>query len=80
MEHAVNPQFFRTLISIGIALTTAIVILIDQATKAWALAVLQPRIASGEGPIQVVGTWFQLTFVENTGAGSRFWFELVRDR
>lgn len=46
-----------------------VVILIDQATKAWALAVLQPRIASGEGPIEVVGTWFRLTFVENTGAG-----------
>ena len=47
----------------------AIVILIDQLTKAWALAVLQPRIASGEGPIEVVGTIFRLTFVENTGAG-----------
>lgn len=46
-----------------------IVIVIDQATKAWALAVLQPRLADGQGPIEVVGTWFQLTFVENTGAG-----------
>jgi signal peptidase II len=50
-------------------LVALVVIAIDQASKAWALAVLQPRIASGEGPIQVAGRWFQLTFVENTGAG-----------
>lgn len=53
-------------VTLGVA---ALVIVIDQATKAWALATLQPRIASGEGPIEVVGTWFRLTFVENTGAG-----------
>ena len=53
-------------VTLGVAL---LVILIDQLTKAWALAVLQPRIASGEGPIEVVGQWFRLTFVENTGAG-----------
>lgn len=47
----------------------ALVIVIDQVTKAWALATLQPRIASGEGPVEVVGRWFRLTFVENTGAG-----------
>ncbi|MFM1965405.1 MAG: hypothetical protein RL134_1130 [Actinomycetota bacterium] len=58
----------RRLVWVTLAVA-AVVILIDQATKAWALAVLQPRIAAGEGPIQVVGTWFQLTFVENTGAG-----------
>jgi signal peptidase II len=45
------------------------VVVIDQVTKAWALAALQPRISSGQGPIEVVGTWFRLTFVENTGAG-----------
>ena len=53
-------------VTLGVAL---LVIVLDQLTKAWALAVLQPRIASGEGPIEVVGTWFRLTFVENTGAG-----------
>lgn len=53
-------------VTLGVAL---LVILIDQLTKAWALAVLQPRLASGEGPIEVVGQWFRLTFVENTGAG-----------
>ncbi len=55
---------------IWVTLAVAVlVIALDQATKAWALAVLQPRIASGEGPIEVVGQWFRLTFVENTGAG-----------
>ena len=53
-------------VTLGVAL---LVILIDQVTKAWALAVLQPRIAAGEGPIEVAGQWFRLTFVENTGAG-----------
>ena len=53
-------------VTLGVAL---LVIVLDQLTKAWALAVLQPRLASGEGPIEVVGTWFRLTFVENTGAG-----------
>lgn len=53
-------------VTLGVAL---VVIVIDQLTKMWALAVLQPRIASGEGPIEVVGQWFRLTFVENTGAG-----------
>jgi signal peptidase II len=55
---------------IWVTLAVAVfVILVDQVTKAWALAVLQPRIASGEGPVEVVGQWFRLTFVENTGAG-----------
>jgi signal peptidase II len=53
-------------VTLGVAV---FVILVDQVTKAWALAVLQPRIASGEGPIEVAGQWFRLTFVENTGAG-----------
>ena len=52
--------------TLGVAV---VVILLDQVTKAWALAVLQPRIASGEGPVEVAGRWFRLTFVENTGAG-----------
>lgn len=53
-------------LTVGIAVA---VIVIDQATKAWALATLQPRIAAGGGPVEVVGTLFRLTFVENTGAG-----------
>jgi signal peptidase II len=53
-------------LTVGVALA---VIVIDQVTKAWALATLQPRIAAGEGPVEVVGSWFRLTFVENTGAG-----------
>ncbi len=53
-------------VTLGVALG---VIVIDQITKAIALATLQPRIAAGEGPIEVIGSVLRLTFVENTGAG-----------
>ena len=53
-------------VTLGVALG---VIVIDQITKAIALATLQPRIASGEGPVEVIGSVLRLTFVENTGAG-----------
>jgi signal peptidase II len=65
-DTAAKPRRRLVWVTLAVAAT---VIVIDQITKAWALAVLQPRIASGEGPIEVVGTWFRLTFVENTGAG-----------
>jgi signal peptidase II len=67
-DSGVDAPRRRGLVWVTLAVA-AIVIVIDQLTKVWALATLQPRIAAGEGPIQVVGTWFQLTFVENTGAG-----------
>ncbi len=53
-------------VTLGVALG---VIVIDQITKAIVLATLQPRIAAGEGPIEVIGSILRLTFVENTGAG-----------
>ncbi len=53
-------------VTLGVALG---VIVIDQITKSIALATLQPRIASGEGPVEVIGSVLRLTFVENTGAG-----------
>ena len=53
-------------VTLGVAL---IVIVIDQITKAIALATLQPRIAAGDGPIEVLGPVLKLTFVQNTGAG-----------
>ena len=53
-------------ITIGVALG---VIVVDQITKAIVLATLQPRIAAGEGPIEVIGSFLKLTFVQNTGAG-----------
>lgn len=44
------------------------VVAIDQASKAWAVAVLEPRMAAGEGPIPVVGDLLSLTYYENPGA------------
>lgn len=52
-------------IVLGVALT---VIAIDHITKAMAIAWLLPRIESGEGPVPVIGTFLQFTYVENTGA------------
>ena len=44
------------------------IVLIDQVTKAWAVAYLQPRIESGERPIYLIDPLLRLTYVENTGA------------
>lgn len=45
------------------------VVVVDQLTKAWAVAVMLPRMeAGGAGPIDVIGPWLRLTYVENTGA------------
>lgn len=48
--------------------TAAGVVILDQLTKAWALADLRPRIQSGEGPIYLIDPLLRLTYVENTGA------------
>ena len=50
----------RLPLTLGVA---AGVILLDQVTKALAVARLE-----GQPPIQLVGEWFQLTFVRNPGA------------
>jgi len=34
--------------------TAAGVVVVDQLTKVWAVAVMQPRIADGEGPIYLL--------------------------
>ena len=52
-------------VTIGVALA---VIVIDQVTKALAVAELKPRILSGQGPIEVLGPILKLTYTENTGA------------
>ena len=44
------------------------IVLIDQVTKAWAVAYLQPRIESGEGSLYIIDPLLRLTYVENTGA------------
>ena len=51
-----------------LASTAVGIVLIDQVTKAWAVAYLQPRIESGEGPIYLIDPLLRLTYVENTGA------------
>lgn len=44
-------------------ISAAVVLLIDQLTKVWAVSTLE-----GQPPIEVVGTWLQLVFVRNPGA------------
>lgn len=39
------------------------IVILDQLTKAWAVAQLQ-----GQPPIEVLGTWLRFTYAENTGA------------
>ena len=52
--------------------TAAGVVIIDQVTKAWAVASMAPRIAAGEGPIYLVGPLLRLTYTENSGAAFGF--------
>ena len=51
-----------------LASTAVGIVLIDQVTKAWAVAYLQPRIESGERPLYIIDPLLRLTYVENTGA------------
>ena len=44
------------------------VIIVDQVTKHWVVAVIQPRMESGEGPVTLLGGLIKLTYTENTGA------------
>jgi len=48
--------------------TAAGVVILDQVTKAWAVASMAPRIAAGDGPIYLVGPLLRLTYTENSGA------------
>lgn len=60
-ETPTKPQYKY----LGYVLITAfVVIVIDQVTKWIALTELRPRTES----IEVIGTWLQFTYVENTGA------------
>lgn len=52
--------------------TAIAIVVLDQVTKAWAVATMQPRIAAGEGPIYVVNPILRLTYTENTGAAFGF--------
>lgn len=48
------------------------IVVLDQLTKAWAVSTMQPRIASGEGPIYLLGPLLRLTYTENSGAAFGF--------
>lgn len=56
----------RDLFLFGI--TAFIIIAVDQIAKYWAQQYLQPRIASGEGSIVLLGGLLKFTYAENTGA------------
>ena len=45
----------------------AAIVLVDQATKAWAVASLQ-----GNPPVEVLGTWLEWSFATNSGAAFSF--------
>ena len=54
------------LILVGVAIG---VVILDQLTKAWAVAELRPRLVpGGEGPIEIIGSLLRLTYTQNTGA------------
>ena len=48
------------------------IVILDQLTKAWAVSTMQPRIASGDGPIYLVDPLLRLTYAENSGAAFGF--------
>jgi signal peptidase II len=52
--------------------TAAGIVVIDQLSKMWAVAVMQPRIQAGEGPIYLLGPLLRLTYTENSGAAFGF--------
>lgn len=43
-------------------------VLLDYFAKQWAIDVVLARLQNGQGPIQILGSWLQLTYTENTGA------------
>ena len=43
-------------------------VIVDHLAKMWAIDTMIERLQSGEGPMQVIGTWVQFTYTENTGA------------
>lgn len=59
-----NTRPIITLISVAVG-----VVILDQLTKAWAVAELRPRLfPGGDGPVEVLGSLLRLTYTQNTGA------------
>ncbi len=65
-DQSLPSQRRRLLWVLGIM--TVAVLILDQVSKALAVAYLEPRIDAGEGPVQVIGTLVQFTFTRNPGA------------
>lgn len=57
----------RTSIIVLICMAIGVVAL-DQLAKYWAVHSLLPRQLAGEGPMQVLGSFLQFNYTENTGA------------
>jgi signal peptidase II len=53
---------------IVLACVAVSVVILDQVTKHWVVATIEPRMASGEGPFVLLGGLLKLTYTENTGA------------
>lgn len=51
-----------------LGLTALGVVIADHLVKAWVVAVIKPRVESGEGPFVLLGGLVKFTYVENTGA------------
>ena len=62
------PLRHRTRALVVLVVVAVGVIVIDQLSKAWAVAELAPRIAAGEPPVPILGGLLTLTFFENPGA------------
>ncbi len=59
-----NTRPIVTLISVALG-----VVVLDQLTKAWAVAELRPRMfPGGDGPVEIIGSLLRLTYTQNTGA------------
>ena len=55
--------------SLIILVTVAVcVVMLDQLSKHWVVATIQPRMQSGEGPFVLLGGLVKLTYTQNTGA------------
>ena len=66
-DPVVSPdQRRRCLVVLGSVAVGAVVL--DQLVKWWVVSALQPRLASGEGPVVLLGGLLKFTYVENTGA------------
>ncbi len=66
------PSAPRSRVLAVLLATAAGIVVVDQLTKVWAVAVMQPRIEAGEGPIYLLGPLLRFTYTENSGAAFGF--------